>query len=94
MIEIFSLPNQNTVGVCNQITILILYYKSFRLVTLVEITDTPIRVSDIFYLTVTSSSSILAVRFISFFLKYLLASRLTLFGLSTLLWFNLVTAAF
>ena len=37
---------KNTVGVCNQITFLISYYISSRLVTL------PIKVSDIFYLTV------------------------------------------
>jgi len=45
-------PNQNTVGVCNQITLLILYIISSRLVTLLKVTDAPLQVSDIFYLTV------------------------------------------
>ena len=40
-------PSHNTVGVCNQITLLILCYISSRLVTL------PIKVSDIFDLTVS-----------------------------------------
>ena len=86
---------------CNQITLLILYYISSRLVTL------PTKVSDIFYLTVSykfinfsfqifflivpevTSSSILAFRyFFLLFLKCLLASRFTLFRLSTLLQFG------
>jgi hypothetical protein len=37
-------PSQNTVSVCNQITLLILYYISFRLVTLLKVTDVPIQV--------------------------------------------------
>ena len=44
-----SPPSQNTVGVCNQITLLILYYTSSRLVTLLTVTDTPINVPDIFF---------------------------------------------
>jgi hypothetical protein len=47
-----SPPSQNTVGVWNQITLLILYYIISRLVTLLTVTDTPIYVPDIFYLTV------------------------------------------
>jgi hypothetical protein len=50
---IFPPLSQNTVGVCNQITFLILYYISSRLVTLLEVTDVPIQVPDIFYLTVS-----------------------------------------
>jgi len=46
-------PSQNTVGVCNQITFLILYYISSRLLTLLKITDAPIQVPNIFYLTVS-----------------------------------------
>jgi len=45
-------PSQNTVAVCNQIT-LILYYISSRQVTLLKTTDAPIQVSDICDLTVT-----------------------------------------
>ena len=46
-------PSQNTVAVCNQITPLIPYSISSRLVTLLKINDAPIRVSDIFDLTVS-----------------------------------------
>ena len=46
-------PSQSTVGVCNQITPLILYYISSRLVTLLKVIDAPIKVSDIFYLSVS-----------------------------------------
>ena len=46
-------PNQNTVGVCNQITLLIFYYTNSRLVTVFKVTDAPIQVSDIFHLTVS-----------------------------------------
>jgi hypothetical protein len=35
-------PSQNTVGVCNQITLLVLSYFSSNLVTLLKITDAPI----------------------------------------------------
>jgi hypothetical protein len=41
------------VAVCNQTTLLILYFNSSRLVTLLKLTDVPVRVSDIFYLTVS-----------------------------------------
>ena len=51
--EMVPPPAQNTVGVCNQITLLILYYIISRLVTLLKITDDPVQVSDIFYLTVS-----------------------------------------
>jgi hypothetical protein len=50
--EMDSPPNQNTVGVCNQTTPLILYYTDSTLVTLLKI-NAPIQVSDIFYLTVS-----------------------------------------
>ena len=38
-------PIQNTVGVCNQITLLILYYISPRMVILLKIIDGPIQVT-------------------------------------------------
>jgi hypothetical protein len=38
------------VEVCNQITLLILYYVSSRLVTLLKVTDSSIQFSDIFLL--------------------------------------------
>jgi hypothetical protein len=40
------------VGVCNQITLFILYYISSRLVTLLKVIDAPIQVCDILVLTV------------------------------------------
>ena len=49
----FPPPSQNTVRVFNQITLLILYYISYRLVILLKVTDAPIQVPNIFYLTVS-----------------------------------------
>jgi len=70
-------PSQNTVGICNQITLLILHYISSMLVALLKVTDAPIQVPNIFYLTVI-------FKFLNFsfqiclllFLIYLLASHL------------------
>ena len=42
--------------ICNHITLLIFYYISSRLVTLLKISDGPTQVSDIFYLTVSFKS--------------------------------------
>jgi len=80
-----SPPSQNTVGVCNQITFLILYYISSRTVTL--LTDVPIQVSDVNDLTVSFKFINFSFQ-VSFFLslKCLLASRLALFRLSTWFW--------
>ena len=50
--EIVPPPSQNTVGACDQITCLILYYISSRLVTLLKVTDAPIQVPYIFNLIV------------------------------------------
>jgi len=62
--------SQNTVGACNQITLLILYYISSQLVTLLKVNDAPIQISEIFYLLLISSSSILAIKYSIFlFLK-------------------------
>ena len=46
-------PSQNTVGVCNHITLLILYYISSRLVSLLKVTDAPVQAPNIFYLTIS-----------------------------------------
>ena len=46
--EMFPSSSQNTVGACNQITLLILYYISSRLVTLFKVTDAPKQVRNIF----------------------------------------------
>ena len=46
--EIIPPPSQNTVGVCNQIPFLILYYISSSLVTLLKATDSSIQVPNIF----------------------------------------------
>jgi len=51
--EIVPPPSQNTVRVCNQITLLILHYISSRLVTLLKVTYFPIQDPNIFYLTVS-----------------------------------------
>ena len=45
-------PSKNTVGVCNQITLLILYYISSRKLTLLKVTDAPRQVK-YFNLTVS-----------------------------------------
>jgi hypothetical protein len=76
--EMVPPPSQNSVGVCNQAILLILYYISSRVVTLLRVNDAHIEV-----LLLVSSSSILAFRYSLFlFVKWLLASRLTLFRLS------------
>jgi hypothetical protein len=79
--EMVPPPNQSTVGLCNQITIIILYYISSILVTLLKVTEVLIQVFDIFYLTVSFKFIDISFQiFLLFFLKYLrvLASRLTL----------------
>jgi len=40
-------PSQNTVGISNQITLLILYYVSSGLVNFIKVIDAPIQVSNI-----------------------------------------------
>jgi hypothetical protein len=42
--EMVPSPSQNTVAVCNQITLLIPYYISSRLVTLIKVNDAPLHV--------------------------------------------------
>ena len=84
--EIVLPPGHNTVGVCNQISFLVLYYNSFRLVPLLKVINAPIQVPDIVDLTVTFQFLDFSFQIcILLFLKCLLASRLTLFRLSTLL---------
>ena len=81
--------SQNIVGACNQIALLILYYISSRLVSLLKVFDAPMQVSDICNLIVsfmcTNCSSQV---FILSILKYLPVLCLTLFKLSTLLQFG------
>jgi hypothetical protein len=77
------------VGTCNQIALLILYYISSRLLSLLKVFDAPMQVSDICNLVVsfkciTCSSQV----FILLILKCLLFLCLTLFRLSTLLQFG------
>ena len=88
--EMIPPPNQNTVAVCNQTTLLIPYYIKSRLVTrLKKINVVPIRVSDIFYLAVSFKFIYFSFQIsLSFVLKCLLASCLTVFGLSTFLLFG------
>jgi hypothetical protein len=42
--DIVPPPRHNTVGVCNRVTFLILYYDSSRLVTLLVVINAPIEV--------------------------------------------------
>jgi len=58
-------PSQNTEAVCNQITILILCYTSSSLVTILNVTDTTIQVSDI-------SDFAVSVKLINLTLRYFL----------------------
>ena len=75
--------------VCNQITLLNLYCISSRLATLLKVIDALQKSVTFLVLLLFSSSSVLAFRWLfSLFVKYLLASRLALFRLSTLLWFG------
>jgi len=64
--EMVPLPSQSTIGVCKQITLLILYYFSSRLVTLLKIIHAPIQVPDTFILLFVPSSLNLAFRCLSF----------------------------
>ena len=79
-------PNQNTMGVCNHIILHILYKINSMLLNLLKIIDAPIQASHICYLAV--SFKFTKSRLLKFILsspKCLLASRLTLFRLSTFL---------
>jgi len=79
--EIVHPPSQNTVGVCNQITLLIPHSIISRLVTLLKITDDPIQVSDIFDFTVSFKFINFSFQVLLFvFLKRLLPSRLRTTG--------------
>ena len=76
-------PGQNTVGVCNQAILLILYYISSRVVTLLRVNNAHIEVSDILGLTVSYKFINFSFKiFLIFFMTCLLASQLTLFRLS------------
>ena len=63
--EMVPPSSKNTMGVSYQITLIILYYTSSRLVTLLKVTDAPIQVSDILGLTIS-------LKFINFSFKLLL----------------------
>ena len=87
-----SPPSQNTERVCNQIILFILYYIRSRLVNPRKVTDAPTQVSDILGLTVSFKFYNFSHQiFLLLFFKYLLASRLTLFRLSILLWLESCT---
>ena len=90
--EIFPPSNENTVGVSNEITLLIFYYASSRLVTLLKVIDASIKPPNIFYLTV--SLKLLKFSFqicLVFALKMCASFTFTLFKLSTLLWLGYCT---
>ena len=56
--EIVPPPRHYTVGVCNQLSFLVLYYDSSRLVPLLEVINAPIQVPDIVDLTTRLSLSL------------------------------------
>jgi len=82
--------NQNTVDVCNETTLLILYCISSGLVTFLKVTNAPLQVPDIFYLTFSFKfiSFSFHIFLLFFSMKCLLSSRLALFRLSTMLRFG------
>jgi len=85
--EIVPQPRHNAVGVCNQDSFLILYYRSSRLIPLLHVINVPIQVPDIVNLNVSLQFLNFSLKICLFlFLKCLLASRLSLLRLSALLW--------
>jgi hypothetical protein len=72
-IEHLLVSNQNTVGVCNHITSVILHYISSRLVTLLKVIDAPIQVPNIFYLTVS-------FKFLNFSFQIIIETIMTLYS--------------
>ena len=86
--EMFLPPSQNIVRVCHQITLLILYCGSSRMLILLKVIGVPIQVSNVLYLTVRFRFNHFSVQiFLLSFLKCLLASRPTLCKLATLFLF-------
>jgi len=84
-------------AVCNQIILLILYYISSRLVTLLKVTDAPIQVQvpNIFDLPISFKFLNFSLQiYLVLFLKCALASHLTLFGLFTLVGLDPVPTSF
>jgi hypothetical protein len=87
--EMVPPPSQNKVAVCTQITLLILYYIISRLVTLLTVNDDLIQVPNVIKIIPLVSSFCFSFHtFYPVFLKCLLALYLTMFNLSTLLWFG------
>ena len=70
-------PNQNTVGICKQITLLILYCFSSRLVTLLKFTDASIQFSNIFDLTVSVKLLVFSFRIFLLFVPRMSASLMS-----------------
>ena len=74
-------------GVCNQVTLLVLQYITSRLVPHLEFIDAPIQVPNVSDRTVSFKFLNLTLKYAFFlFLKCLLTSRLTSFRISKLLW--------
>jgi len=71
MREMAPPPSRSTVAVSIQITLLILYYISSRLVILLKVNNAPLQVADIFYLPVSFKFNNFSFRSSSFlFLKF------------------------
>jgi hypothetical protein len=75
-------PNHNTVTVCNQITLLILYYINSRLVTLLKIIHAPVYIF-LIVLLVSSSSRETLCSLQTFSHVFVVHMHLTLFLLGS-----------
>ena len=68
-------PRHNAVGVCNQVTFLILYYPSSRLIPLLHVINAPIQIPDIVNLTISfqflNFSSQICLLFVTYIIMFL-----------------------
>jgi hypothetical protein len=73
---------------CSQITLIIIYYIIFMLVTLLKVTDTPVQVPNIYLTLSFKLLNFYLSNMSSFSLKCLLSLRLTYFRLPTSIFFH------
>ena len=87
--EIVPPPSQNTVGGCNQITLLIFYYISSTLVSLLKIMDVPVQVSDIYDFAFSFKFIKFSIQIFLLFVPEMSTSFTSyIVRLSVLLWFG------
>jgi len=87
--EIVPPLTQNTVGGCNQITLLIFYYISSRMVSLLKIIDVPVQVSYIYDFTVSFKFIKFSFQTLLLFVPEMSANFTSyIVRLSMLLWFG------